>query len=51
MRVHRVCELDAHAPVAVLDQVAHALDGREPAFADDPHAVADALDLIEVVGG
>jgi hypothetical protein len=50
-RADRVRELDGHAVIAAPAHLRDVLDRREPPFADDRDAIADALDLAEVVRG
>ena len=49
LRIDRLSELHPYAAIALFDQVGHALDRYQPAFADDSDPVADALHLVEVV--
>src|SRR5690349_20812737 len=50
-RVDRRAETHVDLAVGALAHLGHGLDGDEPPVADDPHAVTDALDLVEVVRG
>ena len=48
-RVHRLGELDRDPAWRPAQQVGHPLHRDQPAVADDPDPVADALDLVELV--